>query len=220
MSSSRDALSNFRGQGWDPRLARRLRGPGERRARRSCANASHRDPRDDQLVRGPHRRWERRRVEVGEGPLGLVKAPDQQQAPDAEIARVRGVDAITVCLERLPCGVERLRRPAQVARGEGDLRLGDDASRASHRLLRAERAGRTPHERPRSREIAELRQRDAAQRQRRRVVAQGDPLQRAEGITSGERPRRSRNQRVHRNPATLVTPTLRRPPLNLSHGDG
>ena len=36
-----------------------------------------------------------------------------------------------------------------------------------------------------------------------------DPVQRAERITRRERPRRGRDQRVHRNPATLVTPTVR-----------
>ena len=44
-----------------------------------------------------------------------------------------------------------------------------------------------------------------------RVVAQGDPVQCAEGITRRERTRRGCDQRVHRNPATLVTPTVRYP---------
>jgi len=65
---------------------------------------------------------------------------------------------------------------------------------------------RAPHQRLRAHQIAELRERDAAQRQRRRIVAEGDPFQRAERITGGERARRGRDQRVHRNPATLVTP--------------
>src|SRR3546814_10165355 len=56
---------------------------------------------------------------------------------------------------------------------------------------------------------SDLRHRDAAQRESRRVIAQGDPVQCAEGITRRERPRRGRDQRVHRNPATLVTPTVR-----------
>jgi hypothetical protein len=41
--------------------------------------------------------------------------------------------------------------------------------------------------------IAELRHRDASQRERRRVVTQGDPLQRAEGITRCNCTRRSRD---------------------------
>ena len=36
---------------------------------------------------------------------------------------------------------------------------------------------------------------------------QGDPLQCAERITRRERTRRGRDQRVHRNPATIVTST-------------
>jgi hypothetical protein len=45
------------------------------------------------------------------------------------------------------------------------------------------------------------------------VVAQG-----AEGIAPRERTRSGRDQRVHRNPATLVTLPLRGPVLNTSHG--
>jgi hypothetical protein len=44
--------------------------------------------------------------------------------------------------------------------------------------------------------------------ERRRVIAQGDPLQRAEEITRRECACRGRDQRIHRNPATLVTPTI------------
>jgi hypothetical protein len=42
-------------------------------------------------------------------------------------------------------------------------------------------------ERLRSYEIAELRHRDPSKRERRRIVAQGDPVQCAEGITRRER---------------------------------
>ena len=47
----------------------------------------------------------------------------------------------------------------------------------------------------------------------RRVDAQRDPVRCAEGITRGERTRRGRDQPVHRNPATFVTPTVRYPAL-------
>ena len=70
-------------------------------------------------------------------------------------------------------------------------------------LLSGQSARRPPQQRLRPTEIAELRHRDAPQRQRRRIVAKRDSLQRAEGITRGERARRGRDQRVHRNPATL-----------------
>ena len=54
--------------------------------------------------------------------------------------------------------------------------------------------------------IAELRHGDAAQRQRRRVVAQSDELQCAERIARREGVSRGTDQQVHRNPARLVTP--------------
>ena len=135
---------------------------------------------------------ERRGIELGERTLGVVEAPDQQKAPDLEIARMRGVHAVAVRFERRARRVERLRRPAQVARGERDLGLGDDASRARHGFFRAEGARGASQQRLRPNEIAELRHRDAAQRERRRVVAQRDPLQRAEGIAGRERTRRRR----------------------------
>ncbi len=121
---------------------------------------------------------------------------------------------------RSPCAssvaarrVERLRRPAQVARDQRDLGLGDDAARASHRLFRTEGARCAAQESLGASEIAELRHGDAAKRESRRVVAQGNSLQCAERVTRGKRPRRGGDQRVHRNPATLVTPAIRSPVL-------
>ena len=153
---------------------------------------------------------------VGERALGLVEAADQEQAPGLEIARMRGIDAVAVRFERRPRGVERLRGPAEVARDERDLGLGDDAPRAGHRLFRTERARRTSQQSLRANEVAELRHRDAAQREGRRVVAQGDPLQCAEEITGREGARRRGDQRVHRNPVTLVTLAIRYPTLSVS----
>ena len=209
---------DFRRQRRDARLARGASGARERGARRlACAGAASRCPRRSAHAR-PATRRERRGVELGEHALGLVDASDQQQAPDLQIARMRGVHPVAVRFERRARGVERLRRPAEVARGERDLGLGDDASRARHGLFRTEGARRASHERLRSHEIAELRHRDAAQRERGRVVAQRDPVQRAERITRRERARRRRDQRVHgANPATLVTPTIRCPVL-IYHG--
>ena len=130
---------------------------------------------------------------------------------------MRGVDTVAVLLERCPRRVERLRRPAKIARGERDFGLGDDASRARDGLVRTKGTRRASQERLRSYQIAELCHRDAAQRQRRRIVAQRHAFECAERITRGERMRRGRDYRVHRNPATLVTPTVRFPPTRLSH---
>ena len=93
--------------------------------------------------------------------------------------------------------------PAELARHERDLGLGHDAARARHRLPRAEGARRALDQAFCTREIAELRHGDAAQRQGRRVVAESDPVQRAERITRRQRARRGRDQRVHRIPPHL-----------------
>ena len=116
--------------------------PGERSARHFGPNASHRDPRNDQLVGGPRGGRERRRIERRERTLGLVEAPDHEKAPDLEMPRMRGVYAVAVRFERRPRSVERLRRPAQVARDERDLGLGDDTPRAGHGLSGTEGARR------------------------------------------------------------------------------
>ena len=158
---------------------------------------------------GPRCGREGRGVELGEPGLGLVEAPDQKKAPDLEIARMGGVRLIAVLLEGCPRRVERLGGPAQVARGERNLGLGDHAARAGHGLLRTEGAGGAPQQRLGADEVAELGHRDAAKGERRGIVAQGDPVEGAERIARRQRPRRGRDQRVHRNPATLVTPTIR-----------
>jgi hypothetical protein len=201
----------------DTGVPRGALGPSERRSRRLRPQAPHGDPRDHKLVDGPRRGREGRRVQCGERTLGLVDAPDQEEAPDLEVKRVSGVPSVAVLFERGPCRVERFRRPAQVARDERDLGLGDDAPRASHRFFRAEGTGRASQEGLRPDEIADLRHRDAAEGEGRRVVAQGNPLQGAEGITRRQGQRGGGDQRIHRNPVTLVTPTVRIPGLYLSH---
>ena len=84
---------------------------------------------------------------------------------------MRGIDAVAMRFECRARRVERLRRPAEVARDQRDLGLGDDTSCAGHRLFRTEGAGRASQERLGAKEIAELRHRDAAERKRGRVVA-------------------------------------------------
>ena len=166
-------------------------GPGECRARRLRPKAADRDAGDDQLAGGPHRRRQWCRLWPGQRLLGLVEAADQQQAPNLEISRVRGVDAVAMRQECRPGRGERLRGPGQIARDEGDLGLGDDAPRTGHRLFRAEGARRSAQEGLRPVEIAELRHGDAAKRQaraRRRAAppASGHP---------GDRPSRARAPR-------------------------
>jgi hypothetical protein len=146
---------------------------------------------------------------LGERALGFVHAPDKQKSPHLEISRVRGVHMIAMRFERCPRRIERLRGPAEVTRGERDLRFRDDTTRTSHGLLRPEGTRGTSQQRLRSSEIAKLRHRNASKRERRCIFAQRDPLQCAERIARRQRARRGRYQRVHRNPVTLVTPTSR-----------
>jgi hypothetical protein len=115
--------------------------------------------------------------------LGLVEAPDQEQASDLEIARMRGIDAVAVRFKRHARCTEHLRRPGEVARDQCDLGLGNDTPRAGYRLFRTEGARGISKEQLRPNEIAELRHSEASKRERRSVVAQGDPLQCPEEIT-------------------------------------
>ena len=78
-----------------------------------------------------------------------------------------------------------------------DFRLGDDTSRAGHGLFRTERARGKSHERFRPDEVAELRHRDTAKRERMRVVAQRDTIERAERIARCQSTRRGCDQRIH-----------------------
>jgi hypothetical protein len=163
-------------------------------------------------VHGPRPGRKRRRIEFPERTFGRIEAPHQDEPPDLEIARMGAVEPVAMRFQRRARGVQRLRRPAQVARDECDLGLGDDAPRAGHGRFRTEGARRPSQQGLRAIEIAELRHRDATQRQRGRVVAQGDPVQGAQRIADGKRARGGRDQRVHRNPATLVTLAVPRPP--------
>ena len=134
-------------------------------------DAPHGNPGDRELMDDTQRRRERREIDLCKLMLGLVEAPDQDQAPRLEIARMRGVGPVAMRIEGRGCRGEHLRGPGEVARGERDLRLDDDASRARQGLSRAEGAPRSPHQRFGAVEIAELGHGDAAKRKRRRVVA-------------------------------------------------
>src|SRR4051812_10170793 len=160
-------------------------------------------------MRGLPRRWQRRGIELGERALGLLEAADQDEAPELESLRMRGIDAVAMRFERHACCVERLCGPGEVARDECDLGLGDNTPGAGQCLVRTEGARRAAQESLGPDEVAELRHCDAAQRDRGRVVAQSAPVQCAQRIPPGERPRRGCDQGVHGTPATLVTPAVR-----------
>jgi hypothetical protein len=156
--------------------------------------ASHRDPGNHKLMSGSRCWWEECRVQICEHVLRLVEAPNENKTPDFEIPRMRGVQPVAALLERRARVAKRLRSPAQIARDESNLGFGDDAPRAGYGFLRTEGASSTPQENLRSHEIAELCHRDAAQCERRRIVAQCDSFQCAERITRRQSARRGRDQ--------------------------
>jgi hypothetical protein len=164
-------------------------------------------------------------IEPGENPLGLVETTDQQVPPRFEIAGGRGVRPIAMRFERSPRRAECLDGPTQIAQNERNLSFGDDASCTGCRLVRTKGTGRTSQQLLRPRKIAELRHRDATQRKRWCIVTQCDALQCRQRISRCKCPCRSRDQRVHRNPVTFVTPTRLSPRLTSvldpgSAGDG
>ena len=106
---------------------------------------------------------------------------------------MRRVHPVAMCHERRARRVERLGGPTEVARDERDLGFGHDAPGAGHRLFRTKGARRSSQQALCPNQIAELRHCDASKRERRRIVAQSDPVQRAERITRGERTRRGRD---------------------------
>src|SRR5262249_61036620 len=78
-------------------------------------------------------------------------------------------------------------------------------------ISRTEAARGAAQEHLRSREVAELRHRDAAQRERRRIVAKRNPFERADRIARRERTRRGGDQRVHPNRSEEHTSELQSP---------
>jgi hypothetical protein len=127
-------------------------------------------------------------------------------APNLKVARVCSVHPLAVLFERRPRSVEHLCRPPEIARDKRDLGFSHDAPRACHGFFRTEGPSRSPQKLLRPFEIAELRHCDASQRERGRIVAQCNSPQCAERITCAKGPCCGCDQRIHQNPAILVTP--------------
>ena len=175
-----------------PPRARGRAPPAPRRAQRA----------QRELGRGQlgHRRQRRRqaaRIEARQRGRGLVEAAEQQQPARRDQPRLQRVGAIGVRLERGRGRRQRARRAAEVAHGQRHLGLGDDAACARQLLVGAEAAGGAPQQLAGARVLAELGHGDAAQGQRRRVVAQGDALEGAERVAGGEGARGGGDQGVH-----------------------
>src|SRR5271166_2321135 len=107
--------------------------------------------------------------------------------------------------KRHPRRVQRLRGPAEIARDQRNLGLGNNTPRTSHSFFRAEGARGTSQENFRSNEVAKPRHRNASKRKCWRIVAQSDQIQCGNRITRRECTRREHDQWVHLNRVILVT---------------
>jgi hypothetical protein len=164
------------------RNARVVRGTFSACERSACllrSQATYRDTRNHKFVGGSQGGRKERRIELDEHMFCLVQAPDQEKTPDFEMARMCCVQPIAVLFKCRSCRFERFRRPAEITRDKRDLGFGDETSCASHRFSRTEGARRTSQQRLRTYEIAELGHRNASKRERWRIVAQRNSLQRA-----------------------------------------
>ena len=177
----------------------RLVGAGERRLRRCCAQRAQRHLGRGQLGHRQQRRWQAARVEAGQRGCGLVEAAEQQQPAHRDQTCLQRVGAIGARLERGRRGRQRARRAAEVAHGEGHLGLCDDTAGTRQLLVGTEAAGGAPEQLAGARVLAELGHGDAAQGERRRVVAQGDALEGAERVAGDEGARGGGDQGVHRD---------------------
>src|SRR5262245_11682254 len=96
------------------------------------------------------------------------------------------VAAIAMRFERGRRRGQRPRRAAEIAGGKRHLGFGDDAARPRQILVRAKATGGAAQQLAGARVLAELRHGDAAQGKRRRIVAQGDPLESTDCIAASE----------------------------------
>ena len=128
------------------------------------------------------------------------------------------VDAIPQRLERPRRGVQRARRPAQIARGEGDLRLRRLTPGPLDPLARTERPRRALEQLARAIVLAELSHRDAAEGEGGRILTQRDALERAQRIAGRERARGRGDQGVHGGDGS--SSAAARQPCSGQMGDG
>ncbi len=164
-------------------LSAALFGPFQRISRLLCPDTPDGNAGYHQLAPDARGGWQGIDVDRIKHLFGFIKTADQKKAPGFEIAGMRGVHPVTLRFEHDTGGVECLQRPAEITRNKRDLSFSDDTARPGNRLFRAEGASRASQKLSGARKIAKLRHCDAAQRQRRRIIAQGDPLQRCQRVT-------------------------------------
>jgi hypothetical protein len=122
------------------------------------------------------------KINCGQSFLGGLKLTDKELAACPDEAGVERIGAVTERVEHLGGGIEPVHRPCQIARGKRDLRLGHLATGPGQSFASSEAARGAAQELARPLVVAELSHRNAAQGERRRVVAQRDALERSERI--------------------------------------
>ena len=139
------------------------------------------------------------RIELGQCGCGLVETAEQEQPANRDQACLYGIGAIGARVERGRGLRQRARGTAKIAHGERHFGLGDDTAGTRQLLARTKTARGAPQQFAGARKLAQLGHRDAAQGERRRVVAQGDVLERAERVAGDQRAPGGGNQGVHRD---------------------
>ena len=178
----------------------------ESRSRGSGVQGAQSQFRHGQLRHGGQGRRQAGRVHGGEQDLRLRQAPHQQRTACREQAGVQRVRAVAVVVQRGRSGLQRAGGAAQLAHRQGDFGVGQHAARPRQLFLRAERALRAAQQLACAGVLAQLRHRDAAQRQGGRVVAQRHALERAQCVAGGERPCSSGDQCVHASSHARFSP--------------
>src|SRR4029079_9854105 len=137
------------------------------------------------------------RIQARQRSRRFVKASKQTQAASRDQPCLRCIGVIRARLERCGSRCQRTRQALQVAHGQRHFGFCDDTTRPRQFFVAAETVDTRLQELARARILAKLRHRNAAQRKRRRIVAQGDSLERGECVAAGERARGGSDQGVH-----------------------
>jgi hypothetical protein len=146
----------------------------------------------------------KRRGKGGGGPINRrqrvlrsLELADEELAARADQPGVKGIGVVAECVERLHGGIEPGHPPGQIASGEGNLGLGYLATSLGEAFATAKGAGGALQELARSLVVAELGHGNAAQGERRRVVAQRNAFERTERITGRQQSCGGSDEGVH-----------------------
>ncbi len=170
---------------------------GQRLPRRRDLQRTHRQLGRRQFRDRRQRRRQRASVKLLQLRLGCAQSSKQQQPTGGDEPRLQRVGVIGVLFQRSLGRHQRARRSAEIAHRQRYFRFGDDTTGARPFLVRAEASRSLAQQLARTPMLAQLGHGNAAQRQRRRVVAQSDPLERAEGVASSKSTRGGGDQGIH-----------------------